>query len=242
MSKTTFITGANGGIGNALCQIFKENEWQIIGIDSRGANNDFCDLFFQDDISITSVIKKIHDTLDDSKTSLNCIINNAAIQIEKKLVDTTEEEWFSTIQNNIGSIFLTTKYLLDLFEGGSIINISSVHARATSKGLAAYVATKGAISALTRAMALELADHNIRVNAILPGAIDTDMLRSGLNRNDDPDMALMKLIEATPLKRIGTPEDIANLALFLADNEKSAFITGQDFICDGGVLAQLASE
>lgn len=126
--------------------------------------------------------------------------------------------------------------------GASIINISSIHARATSAGLAAYVASKGALSALTRATALELGARGIRVNAVLPGAIDTPMLRNALARNRPLDDAWNSLIAGAPLGRVGAPSDVAHLVAFLADSEVSGNITGQEFVCDGGVLARLATE
>jgi 3alpha(or 20beta)-hydroxysteroid dehydrogenase len=91
-------------------------------------------------------------------------------------------------------------------------------------------------------MALELADKGIRVNSICPGAVDTPMLREGLKRKADTESALGKLINAAPLKKIGIPEDVAQFALFLANNNLSGNITGQEFACDSGILARLASE
>jgi len=242
LDKTVFITGANGGIGRSLCKIFKKNNWSVIGCDIIGTPNKNCNYFYSRDISRAENSVEIRDDLKANKIHLDCLINNAAVQIEKNLVDTLEDEWNSVVSINLGAVFLTTKYFTELLNGGSIINISSVHARATSKGIAAYAASKGGVSALTRAVALELADYGIRVNAILPGAIDTRMLREGLQRNYDPEVALNKIVEATPLKKIGDPEDVANLALFLADDRKANNITGQEFICDGGVLARLGSE
>ena len=237
-----FISGVEGGIGKALCEVFNKEGWVVIGADIKPCTHDNCNLFFQEDVSKAESIKEIHDSLKGKKISIQCVINNAAIQLEKRILETTEEEWHSVMQTNLGSIFLSTKYLFDLLKDCSIINIASVHARATSKGLSVYAASKGAITSLTRAMALELADHGIRVNAILPGAIETEMLRKGLGRNRDPENAMMELIEAIPLGRIGNAFDVAHLALFLAENKKSSYITGQEFVCDGGVLAKLGSE
>jgi NAD(P)-dependent dehydrogenase (short-subunit alcohol dehydrogenase family) len=126
---------------------------------------------------------------------------------------------------------------------GAIVNVSSVHAIATSAGLAAYVASKGGLAALTRSTALELAP-DVRVNAVLPGAIDTPMLRSGLARwstDAHPDIRLQGLADRTPLRRIGEPAEVAEVILFLADT-RSSFITGQTVVVDGGVSAQLSSE
>lgn len=241
MNKTVYISGAEGGIGKALCEVFKKDGWVVIGADIKPCTHANCDLFFQEDVANSGSIKKIHDNLKKKEIFIQCLINNAAIQLEKKLLETTEEEWNSVIQTNIGSIFLSTKYLFDLLNDCSIINIASVHSRATSKGLAAYAASKGAVSSLTKSMALELADHGIRVNAILPGAIETGMLQKGLGRNKDSENAIKELMKAIPLGRIGNPFDVAHLALFLAENKKSSYITGQEFVCDGGALAKLGS-
>lgn len=242
MNKTVFISGGEGGIGIALCEIFKKDGWTVISVDIKPCTHAHCDFFFQEDVANAESIKRIHDSLEKEKISIQCLINNAAIQVEKGILETTEDEWYSVMQVNLGSIFLSTKYLFDLLKDCSIINIASVHARATSKGLPVYAASKGAITSLTRAMAIELAEHGIRVNTILPGAIETEMLRKGLGRNKDSENAMMELIKAIPLGRIGNAFDVAHLALFLAENKKSSYITGQEFVCDGGVLAKLSSE
>ena len=242
MNKTVYISGAEGGLGKALCEVFKKDGWVVIGTDIKPCTHANCDFFFQEDVANSGSMRKIHNSLNKKGIFIQCLINNAAIQLEKKLLETTEEEWNSVIQTNIGSIFLSTKYLFGLLKDCSIINIASIHSRATSKGLAAYATSKGAVTSLTRAMALELADHGIRVNVILPGAIETEMLRKGLGRKKDPENAIKELIKATPLGRIGNPFDVAYLALFLAENKQSSYITGQEFVCDGGALAKLGSE
>ncbi len=242
MNKTVYISGAEGGIGKAMCEVFKREGWVVIGADIKPCTHGNCNLFFQEDVANSESIKRIHDSLKEKKISIQCLINNAAIQLEKGLLETTEDEWYSVTQTNLGSIFLSTKYFFDLLKDCSIINIASVHSRVTSKGLAAYVASKGAVTSLTRAMALELADHGIRVNVILPGAIETEMLRKGLGRNKQPEDSIKRLIKSIPLGRIGNPSEVAHLALFLAENKQSSYITGQEFVCDGGVLAKLGSE
>jgi len=128
---------------------------------------------------------------------------------------------------------------------GAIVNVSSVHAVATSQNIGAYAASKGALVALTRAAAVELAEQGVRCNALLPGAVDTPMLRDGLSRRphpDGPDGNLQILIDSTPLKMVASPTDIAKSVLFLADTERSPFITGQALIADGGATAKLSTE
>ena len=130
------------------------------------------------------------------------------------------------------------------------MNVASVHALATAGGVAAYAASKGALVALTRSAALELGGDGIRVNAVIPGAIDTKMLRGDAGRRvgsasgeQAGEQAGLDAIAArTPLRRIGRPEEIAQAVLFLAEADRSSFITGHALVADGGVLARLASE
>jgi glucose 1-dehydrogenase len=151
--------------------------------------------------------------------------------------------------SNLRSVFLSTKLAYPLFKqanGGAIVNVSSVHAVQTSANIAAYAASKGGLLALTRAMAIEFAPDNIRVNAVLPGAVDTPMLRAGLGRghagDGDIQTRLDNLARRTVNGRVGRPEEIAQVIYFLSDSEQSSFITGQAMIVDGGATARLSTE
>mgnify|MGYP002352026530 FL=1 len=130
--------------------------------------------------------------------------------------------------------------------GGAVVNVSSVHAVATSANISAYAASKGGLLALTRAMAIEFAMDGVRANAILPGAVDTPMLRSGLSRGHAGDgninERLENLARRTVNGKIGQPEEIAHAIYFLADQEQSSFMTGQAIIVDGGATARLSTE
>ncbi|HJV35777.1 SDR family oxidoreductase [Geomonas sp.] len=242
MTRTVLITGVNGGIGNALARRFKMSGWSVLGADLTGSGNEHCDLFVQGDVSRALFVNSLREAVLQGHARLDCLINNAAIQISKPLLETSEEEWAATFRTNVDAVYHTARCFAPLMADGSIINISSVHARVTSWGVAAYAASKGAVSALTRAMAIELAPLGIRVNAILPGAVDTPMLAGGLQRSGDAGEAAERLRRASPLGKIGSPDDVASLALFLADESLAGNITGQEIVCDGGVLARLASE
>ena len=126
-----------------------------------------------------------------------------------------------------------------------MVNIGSVHAISTSRNIAAYASSKGGLAALTRAAALELGPA-IRVNSVLPGAVDTPMLRAGLNRAHLSSVTTSELMEQlaqrTVLRRIADPAEIAQSILFLADSERSSFITGQSIVVDGGAIAKLSTE
>ena len=184
----------------------------------------------------------------DFHPALDALINNAAVQVAKPLVDTTVEEWDAVMASNLRSVFLFSKLAYPLLKanGGAVVNISSVHAIQTSANIAAYAASKGGMLALTRAMAIEFAVDNIRVNAVLPGAVDTPMLRAGLGRGhlggSDVQERLDNLARKTVNGRVGTPAEIAHAIYFLADNEQSSFMTGQALVIDGGATARLSTE
>ncbi|KPJ56687.1 short-chain dehydrogenase [Parcubacteria bacterium DG_74_2] len=248
-NKIVIITGVRGGIGRATAKVFKEENWYVIGIDiKKKANFPFVDEFYSIDISKDEELKKFCVLISKKHNTLNAIINNAAIQIPKAITDLTIEDWDKTFVTNVKPVFLLAKLLYPLLRKGkaSIVNISSVHAVATSKNISAYVASKGAVLALTRAMALEFAKDNIRVNTILPGAVDTSMLRAGLNRGhlrgNDLQEQIKELSQRIPLGRIGKAEEIARTISFLADNKRSSFTTGQAIVIDGGAIAKLSTE
>jgi NAD(P)-dependent dehydrogenase (short-subunit alcohol dehydrogenase family) len=205
--------------------------------------------FIKADISQPDSVEQIFQQAKEFHPILDALVNNAAVQVAKPLVDTTVEEWDSVMASNLRSVFLFVKLahpLLKAGNGGAIVNVSSVHAVQTSANIAAYAASKGGLLALTRAMAIEFAPDNIRVNAILPGAVDTQMLRAGLGRghvgSGDVQERLDNLALKTVNGRVGKPEEIAHAIYFLADNEQSSFMTGQAMIVDGGATARLSTE
>lgn len=249
MTKTILITGAAGGIGRATVALFSQKGWRVIGVD-RNEFGEFPQngLFIRSDISRPEEMESIFEQVKAFTGSLDALVNNAALQVAKPLVQTTVEEWDAVLNANLRSVFLGVKLAHPLLKegGGAIVNVSSVHAVQTSTNIAAYAASKGGLLALTRALAIEFAPDNIRVNAILPGAVDTPMLRAGLGRghvgSGDVQERLDNLARKTVNGRVGTPEEIAHAIYFLADNEQSSFMTGQAMIVDGGATARLSTE
>lgn len=248
---TVLITGAAGGIGRATVRLFALSGWRIIGVDRSSFGESFPQdgFFIQSDISIGENLESIFNQAHAHTGYLNALVNNAAVQIAKPIMQTSVEEWDAVMASNLRSVFLSAKLAFPLFKaagGGAIINVSSVHAVATSANIAAYAASKGGLLALTRAMAIEFAPNNIRVNAILPGAVDTPMLRAGLVREHvqggDIQTRLDNLARKTVNGRIGTPDEIAHAIYFLADSTQSSFMTGQAMIVDGGATARLSTE
>jgi glucose 1-dehydrogenase len=249
--RTVLITGAAGGIGRATVSLFAEKGWRVIGVDRAPFGNKFPQdgLFIQSDISNPADMEVIFHQAHAFSDHLDGLVSNAAVQVEKPLIETSVEEWDMVIANNLRPAFLLSKLAYPLFKtagGGAIVIVSSVHAVQTSMNIAAYAASKGGLLALTRAIAIEFAKDNIRVNAVLPGAVDTPMLRAGLNRGhlagDDIHTRLDNLARRTVNGRIGKPDEIAHAIYFLADNTQSSFMTGQAIIVDGGATARLSTE
>ncbi len=249
--RSVLITGAAGGIGRATVKLFSQSGWRVIGVDRAPFGDAFPEngLFIKADISKGENLESIFTQAQSFTGVLNALVNNAALQIAKPMLETSVEEWDAVMASNLRSVFLGVKLahpLLKAAGGGAIVNVSSVHAVATSANIAAYAASKGGLLALTRAMAIEFAPDNIRANTILPGAVDTPMLRAGLGRGhvqgDDILERLDNLARKTVSGRVGLPEEIAHAIYFLADENQSSFMTGQALIVDGGATARLSTE
>jgi len=247
--RVVLITGVAGGIGSATARLFADVGWHVVGVDRRQVDNlAGVAHFIHADIAQAEAFDPIFEVITANEGRLDALVNNAAIQICKPLIETTLEEWDATMASNVRSAFLAVCLAYPLLKQsrGAIVNVSSVHAVATSVGVAAYAASKGALLALTRAMALEFGPASIRVNAVLPGAVDTPMLHAGLNRGHMHGSSIDALVRGLGRKhvmgRVGQAEEIAQTILFLADNARSSFMTGQALVVDGGATARLSTE
>jgi glucose 1-dehydrogenase len=249
--RVMLITGAAGGIGRSIVEVFAQEGWRVIGVDRAEFGEGFPaeGVFIRADISEPQQLEEIYLHAYKFTSTLDAVINNAAVQIAKPILETTVEEWDMVMASNLRSVFLGARLAYPLLKaggGGAIVNVSSVHAIATSANIAAYAASKGGLLALTRAMAIEFASDNIRVNAILPGAVDTPMLRAGLQRGhvdgESVHTRLENLARKTVNGKIGMPEEIARAIYFLADGKQSSFMTGQALVVDGGATARLSTE
>ena len=246
--RVALVTGAAGGIGSATCRVFHDAGWFVVGVDRRHEDVPGVDHFLEFDISDPTTPAEIFNWVKAKKNRLDTLVNNAAMQICKPIIETTAEEWDLVMASNIRSVFLSAKEAHPLLceSKGAIINVSSVHAMATSKNIAAYAASKGALLAFTRSLALEFGEDEIRVNAVLPGAVDTPMLHAGLDRGHVKPGSLDELVrglgERHVMGRVGQPEEIGRVIHFLADSSQSSFITGQSIVVDGGALARLSTE
>jgi NAD(P)-dependent dehydrogenase (short-subunit alcohol dehydrogenase family) len=246
MSRLVVITGVSGGIGAPTAAMFESEGWRVAGIDRQDAPTALkLEAFLAADLSrsdVQELLRAFFAGLD----RLDALVNAAAIPIAANLLDTEIEAWDEVMATNVRGAFLASNAAHPRLTetGGAIVNVGSVHAYATSPGAGAYAASKGALSALTRAAALEWAPA-IRVNAVIPGAVDTPMLRNGLRRLSnakDGHESHHALAARTPLQRIGRPDEIAQAVLFLADAQRSSFITGECLTVDGGALVRLSIE
>lgn len=248
-AKTAVVTGCNGGIGSATCEYFHSKGWQVIGIDSRPreAAVDFVD-FIQFDIGQLDRLPELFATINSKTSSIGVLVNNAAVQVCKHFLEVTHEDWNRVMDVNMAAPFFLVQHLYPLLKAGtgSVVNVSSVHAVATSRDILAYAASKGGLVTLTRSLAIECSSDGVRVNAILPGAVDTSMLRDGLSRGHVEGNSPEQLVRALGLKhligRVGQPSEIAKSIFFLSNNEYSSFVTGQCLTADGGATIRLSTE
>ena len=241
------ITGVLGGIGSSLAEVLQtQHGYFIIGIDvlPMKQSEKFIDKFIQCNIASLAlnseegeaVATNLVDVISKAGP-LKVLINNAAKQIVKPIEDTSIADWNEVMATNVGAPFALIKLALPFLKKckGSIINIASIHANLTKPEFVAYASSKGALVALTRALAVELGHVGIRVNAILPAATSTPMLLAGF---EGKPVAFKALERMHPLGRICAPSEIAEVVAFLASN-KAEFVSGAAWQIDGGIGGRL---
>lgn len=254
--KVALVTGGRGGIGRAIVKRFIKEGATVFAADlNQGGSLESPDdqegHFLQMDVSDENSVKNAFDTVASQHDKLDVLVNAAGIEIEKTIEDTTLEEWNKSFAVNVTGTFLTSKYALPLLRkaagnevSASIINFGSYDGFIADPGLAVYCATKGAVHALTRAMACDHGPEGIRVNAICPGYVDTPMLQSFFNgdgsggEGGDIESLQQAVRDVHPLRTYGTPDDIANLVNWLASDE-ARYASGQLWVLDGGLSAQV---
>ncbi len=237
------VTGGRGGIGQAICTRFAREGARVVAADIAKGKGELPEnvSYHALDVTDEAACEAFAATLDAEYRRLDILVNAAAIEIEKTIEETTLEEWNRVFAINVTGTFLASKYLLPLMRkasGGSIINFGSYDGFIADPGLAAYCATKGAVHALTRAMACDYGPENIRVNAICPGFVDTPMLQNFFGTTGDIESLQQEVRDIHPMRRYGTPEDVAGLANWLASDE-AVYASGQLWVLDGGLTAQV---
>lgn len=241
MKRSALITGAAGGIGQALCAGFKEAGYAVIATDLASLPGT-TETELQADLHRLceepsygeAVLGDIRRVLPSG--GLHVLVNNAAVQILHRTADYGDEDWRRTLNVNVVAPFLLVQGLLAELERarGVVINIGSVHATATKPGFVWYATSKAALVGLTRALAIDLGGR-LRVVAINPAATATPMLKAGF---EGKEASFRQLACMYPVGRIAEPEEIAKAAVFLA-SEQAAFLTGSAISLDGGILARL---
>lgn len=243
--KTAFVTGGCGGIGSAICARFEKEGATVIAADLSDKGD--AGTFHPFDVTDEEGIVRTFEALGKGWGKLDILVNAAGIEIEETIENTTLEQWNRIFAVNVTGMFLTAKYALPLLRksgAASIINFGSYDGFIADPGLAAYCATKGAVHALTKAMACDHGPEGIRVNAICPGYVDTPMLQSffeggGSGGGGGTIETLQQAVrDVHPMRTYGTPEDIANLVNWLASDE-ARYASGQLWVIDGGLSAQV---
>lgn len=238
-NKTVVITGAAKGIGAACAKLFFDAGANVVVLDvadDTSLINDNRWLNIHCDVSSETQVSEAFQKIHQHFGSVDFLVNNAGIQRYGSVTETSVDEWDLVMNVNLKSLFLCAKYAIPpMLENkkGVVINIASVQAFLSQQKVAAYTTAKSAILGLTRSIAVDYAPH-IRCVAVCPGTIDTPMLRESIALSPDPDAVMQECIDMHLSKRIGTPEEVAELVMFLCD-DKASFITGQAIRIDGGL-------
>lgn len=247
--KAALVTGGASGIGRATANLFAREGASVAVMDSNGeagkqvveelSNGGARSILMQADVSIAGDCSRAAETTASEFGRIDILFNNAGIIHRASVVELSEDLWDRTMAVNVRSVFLMSKYVIPIMArggGGTIINTASGWGLTGGKRAAAYCASKGAVVQLTKAMALDHAEQNIRVNCVCPGDTDTPMLRREAEQLEEPVDRFLADAASRPLLRVGTPEDVARAVLYLA-SDAASFVTGAALVVDGGGLA-----
>lgn len=237
--KVALVTGGATGIGRATIEKFVAEGAKIVIVDyNKEKSNELVEMieskggditFFEADVSDEKRVVEIFKATEERYGKIDILFNNAGIGSQKPTEDTAFDEWRKIVSIDLDAVFIVAREAIKqmLGRGGVIVNNASMYGHVGAGQTAAYNAAKGGVVNLTRALGLEYATRDIRVNAICPGFVDTPLI---------PEDAKETLIGMTPMQRLGTSEEIADAVLFLASND-SSFMTGASLIVDGGYTA-----
>lgn len=240
--KTAIVTGGGGGIGKAIAASFVREGCNVVicgrnskKLEQAAAQMGSACLAVTADISNKDELARVVDRTVEKFQGVDILVNNAGVLLPGTAESLTDEQWEQTYNTNVRAVWQLSRAVLPHMRtagGGSIINIASVLSSLGARNRVAYAASKGAVLAMSRAMALDQAPDKIRVNCICPGIVETEMVAAfSMDAN-----ARQQRIAMHPVGRFGQPEDIAGIAVFLASDE-AAWITGAAFPVDGGYSA-----
>ena len=248
--KIAIITGGGSGIGYETCKLFAQEGAHVVVVDRvEAAARRVAEEINQSggraeamlvDVTKSADIKQMIESVVSSHGRLDILVNNAGYGIAGTVVDTSEDDWNALMAVNVNGVYLGCKYAIPVMEkqgGGVIVNTASTVSRVGITNRAAYVASKGAVGALTRAMALDHVASNIRINAVGPGTIASPYFDEILAKAEDPAALRKGLEQRQPMNRMGQPVEIARAILFLASDDAS-FCTGTTLFADGGWTAR----
>ena len=234
------VTGASSGIGEAIARRFVADGWSVL-TGSRSAPDLDGAEWLRTDVAEPAGADALVAAAVEQFGSLDVVVNNAGVQVEKTVADTTDEEFDHVIDVNVRGVFnmcrAGVRQMAGQPDGGVIINIGSVAATHADAGMAVYNASKGAVEALTRAVAVDHGHQGIRCVAVSPGWIATALADAVFDLEADPDAARQAAIGRHPVGRLGTPDDVAEVVAWLA-GPAARFISGSVFTVDGGLTAQ----
>ena len=235
--KTALVTGAGRGIGKAIADRFAKEGARVARMDLAHSTSDG-DLNLTVDVSDETAVQRAVSETQAAFGRIDILVNNAAADNSQTPVgDLTLDEWRRTIDVNLTGVFLLSRAVIRMMRktgGGVIVNVASQLGSVAVRNKAAYCASKGGVLQLTRAMALDHADDNIRVNSLSPGAVMTERLTNLYGSEEAASNALARF---HPIGHIGLPSDVAGGAVFLASDD-ARFMTGSNLVIDGGYLAQ----
>ena len=248
--KVVLVTGAGVGIGRAVCEQFAEEGAEVVVTSRRQWNLDEtassvaaiagrAPLALRLDVGEREAVGGAIAAVGERFGRIDAVCNNAGIELPHapRLDEVTDDEWESIFRVNVTGMFYVCRAALPLIpDGGAIVNLGSMNSFVAWPNDAPYTASKGAVLQFSRALALDLADRNIRVNCVCPGIIDTPLTRSFIHTAEAPDAVVAEYEAVAPLGRMGTAREVANCVLFLASDEAS-FVTGAALLVDGGSTA-----